>query len=103
MDLALYVPENMARNYTMNDKTSPDINAQITSLPFELALKELETIVAKLERGEVGLEESISIYERGEALKLHCEMLLKKAELRIEKVIVGSDGKAKGVEPLDVG
>ncbi len=75
----------------------------LSTMPFEAALKELETIVAKLERGEVGLEESISIYERGEALKSHCEILLKKAELRIEKVIVGADGKAKGVEPLDVG
>ncbi len=74
----------------------PDLSA----MPFETALKELESIVAKLERGEVGLEESISIYERGEALKSHCEVLLKKAELRIEKVIVGNDGKAKGVEPF---
>jgi exodeoxyribonuclease VII small subunit len=74
--------------------------SDLSTMPFEAALKELETIVAKLERGEVGLEESISIYERGEALKSHCEMLLKKAELRIEKVIVGADGKAKGVEPF---
>ena len=84
----------------MSEQTkTPDLS----TMPFEAALKELETIVAKLERGEVGLEESISIYERGEALKSHCEILLKKAELRIEKVIVGADGKAKGVEPLDVG
>ncbi len=78
----------------MNAQTKTDL----TALPFELALKELETIVAKLERGDVGLEDSITIYERGEALKSHCELLLKKAELRIEKVIVGSDGKASGVE-----
>ncbi len=77
--------------------------ADFSALPFETALKELETIVSRLERGDVGLEESISIYERGEALKAHCETLLKKAEMRIEKVMQGADGKAKGVEPLDIG
>ena len=75
----------------------------IASLPFEIALKELEQIVSKLEQGNVGLEDSITIYERGEALKAHCEALLKKAEMRIEKITLGADGKPKGTEPLDVG
>ncbi|MBY0612956.1 MAG: exodeoxyribonuclease VII small subunit [Beijerinckiaceae bacterium] len=75
----------------------------IASLPFEIALKELEQIVSKLEQGNVGLEDSITIYERGEALKAHCEALLKKAEMRIEKITLGADGKPKGVEPLDIG
>jgi exodeoxyribonuclease VII small subunit len=73
----------------------------IDKMPFEAALAELETIVDKLEKGSVPLEESIKIYERGEALKAHCDRLLKNAEMRIEKITLGADGKPKGVEPLD--
>ena len=76
--------------------------ASLTSLPFEKALAELEEIVRRLERGDVPLEESIAIYERGEVLKKHCEALLKKAEARIEKITVGADGQASGTKPLDV-
>ena len=70
-------------------------------MTFEEALKELEGIVSKLERGEVALAESIVIYERGDALKKHCDALLKQAEARVEKIRVGADGKAEGSEPLD--
>lgn len=73
----------------------------VNELSFEKALAELEEIVGKLERGDVALAESIAIYERGEALKKHCEKLLGEAEARIEKIRVGGDGKAAGVEPLD--
>ncbi|WP_342359916.1 exodeoxyribonuclease VII small subunit [Terrarubrum flagellatum] len=73
----------------------------VTKLPFEKALAELEAIVQKLERGEVSLDESITIYERGEALKRHCETLLKSAEARIEKITLGADGKPTGTTPLD--
>ena len=76
--------------------------ASIKTLPFEKALAELEDIVRRLERGDVPLEESIAIYERGEALKKHCEALLKKAEARIEKITIGPDGAAAGTAPLDV-
>ena len=58
------------------DKT----NADVAALPFEAAMKELEGIVARLERGDVPLEESIAIYTRGEALKARCDALLKQAE-----------------------
>ena len=75
---------------------------EIPQLPFERAMAELETIVGQLEQGQVPLEESIKLYERGEALKKHCESLLKSAESRIEKITLGADGKAKGTEPLDV-
>jgi exodeoxyribonuclease VII small subunit len=75
--------------------------ADIAKLPFEAALAELETIVEKLEKGAVALEESIKIYERGEALKAHCDKLLKNAEMRIEKITLGADGKPTGTEPLD--
>jgi exodeoxyribonuclease VII small subunit len=74
----------------------------ISSLPFEAAMKELEDIVDRLEKGSVPLEESIVIYERGEALKRHCDDLLKRAEARIEKITFGADGKPKGTEPLDL-
>ena len=86
-------------------KKEPDVtekNADISALPFEHALAELEEIVERLEKGSVALEELIAIYERGEALKKHCEMLLKSAEQRIEKITLGADGKPTGTEPLDV-
>ena len=71
----------------------------IQTLSFETALKQLEEIVTKLERGDVPLEESIAIYERGEALKKRCEALLAQAEERVEKIRV-QDGKAVGTEPF---
>jgi exodeoxyribonuclease VII small subunit len=73
----------------------------IANMPFEAALAELESIVDKLEKGAVALEDSIKLYERGEALKAHCDQLLKNAEMRIEKIALGADGKPKGVAPLD--
>ncbi|MEM7428002.1 MAG: exodeoxyribonuclease VII small subunit [Pseudomonadota bacterium] len=75
--------------------------ADISAMNFETALAELEDIVSRLEGGQVDLEQSISIYERGEKLKAHCEGLLKKAEARIEKITLKS-GEAAGTEPLDV-
>ena len=74
----------------------------IAKLSFEAALAELEKIVDQLEKGQVGLEDSIKLYERGEALKKHCDTLLKSAEARIEKIALGADGKPRGTEPLDV-
>ena len=71
-------------------------------LPFEKALEQLEDIVRRLEKGDVPLDESVAIYERGEALKRHCEGLLQKAEARIQKITLGADGQAAGVTPLDV-
>lgn len=74
----------------------------VATLPFEAALKQLEEIVARLERGDVPLEESIAIYTRGEALKARCDALLKQAEARIEKITLGADGKPTGTAPMDV-
>ncbi len=75
----------------------------IKTMSYEQALGELETIVSALEQGDVALEKSIEIYERGEALKKHCEKLLGAAEAKVEKIRVGADGTAKGSEPLDGG
>jgi exodeoxyribonuclease VII small subunit len=84
------------------DKTVTDINQDIANLAFEQAMAELETIVDRLEKGSVPLEDSILIYERGEALKKHCDGLLKAAEQRIEKITLGPDGQPSGTVPLDV-
>ena len=73
----------------------------IASLPFEAALAELEAIVDQLEKGAVALDESIRLYERGEALKRRCDELLQNAEMRIEKITLSADGAVKGVVPLD--
>ena len=77
-------------------------NTDVTKLSFEKALAELEQIVQKLERGDVALEESVAIYERGEALKKRCEELLRAAEARVEKITLDAAGKPTGTEPLDV-
>ena len=72
----------------------------VDQLSFEIALKELEDIVSRLEQGEVDLEDSIVLYERGQALKAHCEQKLKAAEGRLEKIVLGAAGPA-GTEPMD--
>jgi exodeoxyribonuclease VII small subunit len=74
----------------------------IKTMSFEKALAELEQIVQRLERGDVPLEESVTIYERGEALKRRCEELLRQAEARVEKITLDAAGKPTGTEPLDV-
>lgn len=76
-------------------------NADIKDMTFERAMKELEAIVGRLERGDVELEESISIYERGEQLRDHCDRLLKLAEAKVEKLTFNADGSPKAMEPLD--
>jgi len=83
------------------DPSLNDTPAEISTMPFETALAELESIVDRLEKGNVTLEDSILLYERGEALKGRCEALLKDAEMRIEKIALGADGKPKGLVPLD--
>ncbi|MBS7542359.1 exodeoxyribonuclease VII small subunit [Ancylobacter oerskovii] len=75
--------------------------ADVATLSFEKALAELETIVGKLEGGNVPLEESIVLYARGEALKARCDALLKDAEARVEKITLGADGRPAGTVPLD--
>lgn len=67
----------------------------IAGLSFEKALAELEDIVGKLESGGVALEDSIALYERGAALKAHCEAKLKSAQEKIEKIVVSGTGEVK--------
>ena len=81
------------------DDQGPDL----TQMTFEEALKALEDVVRKLETGEVPLDDSISLYERGELLRKHCQARLDAAQARIEKIVAGPDGKAAGLEPFDAG
>ena len=81
------------------DGAAPDI----AGMSFEDALKALEDVVRKLETGEVALEDSIGLYERGEALRRHCQARLDAAQARIEKIVAGPDGKATGTVPFDGG
>ncbi len=76
---------------------SPDIS----EMSFEDALKALEEVVRKLETGEVPLDRSIDLYERGEKLRRHCQARLDAAQARIEKIVAGPDGKPSGTAPFD--
>lgn len=76
----------------MAEKNKTASPAPVGGLSFEAALRELETIVARLESGQVDLEESISIYERGSQLKAHCDAKLKDAQAKVEKIVVAGDG-----------
>lgn len=73
----------------------------IPAMTFERAIKELEDIVGRLERGDVELEESIMIYERGAALRAHCDRLLKRAEAKVEKLTLDSEGQPVATEPVE--
>ena len=77
--------------------------AQIADLSFEDALRALEDVVRKLEGGEVPLDESLALYERGEALRRHCQKRLDAAQERIEKIVAAADGTPTGTAPFDAG
>ncbi len=72
----------------------------LEQLSFEAALSELEKIVSQLERGDTPLEQSIEIYERGASLKAHCDAKLKAAQLKVDKIVLGPDGRADSA-PFD--
>ena len=78
-----------------------DEGTDLSQMSFEHALKALEDVVRRLETGEVALEESIDLYERGETLRKLCQARLDAAQARIEKIVAGPDGKAVGTEPFD--
>jgi exodeoxyribonuclease VII small subunit len=75
--------------------------SEIQKMSFEDAMKELEQVVSQLERGEVPLDKSIELYERGAALKAHCAKLLKAAEERVEKITLGENGQPVGATPVE--
>jgi len=91
----------MAPPNNQNDPADQD-DRDVGQLSFERAIEELESIVKRLEEGRVPLEESVTIYERGEALKRRCEDLLRQAEARVQKITLDAAGNPIGTEPLDV-
>ncbi|MGB0901867.1 exodeoxyribonuclease VII small subunit [Halocynthiibacter sp.] len=72
----------------------------VTEMSFEEAMAALEGVVGQLERGDVPLDQSISLYERGAELKKHCETKLREAEEKVAKITLGPDGAAQGTEAL---
>lgn len=84
-----------------DDAPLPPDDSDIAEMSFENALAALERIVSDLERGDVPLDRSIRIYERGEKLKNHCDRLLSVAEDKVEKIKLNRAGKPVGTEPLD--
>ena len=83
-------------------ETAPDAAApEIAGLTFEEALRALEDVVRRLESGDVALEDSIALYERGEQLRRHCQARLDAAQARIEKIALGPDGRPTGTAPFD--
>lgn len=87
----------------MTDTPDTAPEASIASLSFEAAMGELETIVRRLESGDVSLEQSVALYERGHALRAHCEARLAAAQARIEQVSFGADGQPAGTTPFGEG
>lgn len=75
----------------------------IAGLSFEDALKRLEAIVQRLESGEASLDESITLYGEGDALRAQCEKRLADAQARIERIQLGPDGRPSGTQPFDAG
>ena len=86
----------------MAQQNNNQSDTEVGQLSFERAIEELESIVRRLEDGKVPLEESVAIYERGEALKRRCEELLRQAEARVDKITTDAGGQVTGTEPLDV-
>ncbi len=76
-------------------------DAQISEMSFEDAMKALEQVVSRLERGDVPLEESISLYEQGAKLKKRCETKLKEAEEKVAAITLDADGNPAGTTPVE--
>lgn len=84
----------------MVEQHTTSVSPALDSLSFEDALRELEMIVQKLERGDVPLDDSIALYTRGEQLRAQCQQRLADAEARIEKLTVAASGVPSGVQPF---
>ncbi len=73
----------------------------VDEMSFEQAMKELDGVVQQLERGDVALEASIALYERGALLKKRCEALLKSAEEKVAAITTDADGNPAGLKPVE--
>lgn len=74
---------------------------QVSEMSFEEAMAELERVVNQLERGDVPLEDSIKLYERGAALNKRCEDKLKEAEEKVAAITLDGNGNPTGTTPVD--
>jgi exodeoxyribonuclease VII small subunit len=83
--------------------TAPMSEPAIPEMSFEQAMAELERVVGQLERGDVPLDQSIALYERGAALKKHCEAKLKAAEEKVSQITLDGDGQPTGTAPFNAG
>ena len=77
-------------------------DAPVDKMSFEDAMKELESVVNRLESGDVPLEDSIKLYERGAALKAHCQKKLAEAEEKVAQITLDGDGNPTGTAPVDI-
>lgn len=84
----------MLRENSMSDTPVNEMN-------FEAAMTELEAVLGKLERGDVALDESIALYERGALLKARCEAKLKEAEEKVAAITLDADGNPAGLKPVE--
>lgn len=73
----------------------------VEEMSFEEAMADLEQVVGQLERGDVALEASIALYERGAALKAHCEAKLKAAEEKVAAIQLDAEGQPQGLKPVE--
>ncbi|MDP5220435.1 exodeoxyribonuclease VII small subunit [Ruegeria sp. 2205SS24-7] len=73
----------------------------VDQMSFEQAMKELEIVVSQLERGDVALDQSITLYERGALLKKRCEDELKRAEEKVAAITLDGDGTPTGTKPVE--
>jgi len=93
---------NISNKEEMISMTAQSAPTPVNDMSFEQSLKELEEIVSRLERGNVELERSISIYERGESLRKHCDELLKSAEAKVEKITLDATGTPTGTQAINI-
>jgi exodeoxyribonuclease VII small subunit len=94
-------PQDQAAAPEQPGTETHELSRDVAGMTFEQALAELEKIVQDLERGQLDLDAAIGAYERGTQLKLHCEGKLREAQLRVEKISLGPDGRARA-EPTDL-
>jgi exodeoxyribonuclease VII small subunit len=95
------IPPDEAAGPEQPGAKSGELPQDVARMSFEQALAELERIVQDLERGQLDLDAAITAYERGTQLKVHCEGKLREAQLRVEKISLGPDGRARA-EPSDL-
>jgi exodeoxyribonuclease VII small subunit len=91
----------MVGSDTQEQKAGAMTQTPVKEMSFEQAMAELEQVLGQLERGDVALDESIALYERGAALKARCEAKLKEAEEKVAAITLDADGTPIGATPVD--